>query len=72
MEICAEDIVDTKYHQQRNFEENGNTERINDNNIPKATVLRVIGKERCIGKPIHDWYDEWEKRKRPLMEKQRM
>ena len=39
MEICADGIMDTKSHQRRNFEKNGNTERINDNNINKVYCI---------------------------------
>ena len=70
MEIYAKGIMDTKNHQRRNFEKNGNTERINDNNIQKATMFRrSYRKKRWFGKPLYEWCDEWEKRKRPPKEK---
>ena len=46
------------------------TERINHNNMQKATLFhRSYRKRRWFGKPMHEWYDEWEKRKRPPNEK---
>ena len=70
MEICAEGIMDAENHQRRNFEKNGITERINDNNLQKAiTFCGSHGKKRWIGKSMHSWYDEWEQRKRPPKEK---
>ena len=40
MEICAEGIMDTKNHQRRNFEKDGNTERTHAKNIQKSTTFR--------------------------------
>ena len=69
MEICAKGIMDTKNHQRRNSDKNGNIERIDDNNIQTATKFcGSHAKKTWIGKPMHDWYDEWEKRKRPPKE----
>ena len=55
-----------KNHQRRNFEKNRNTKRYNYNNRQKATTFRgSYRKKRRIAQPMHDWYDEWQKRKRP-------